>query len=181
MGIYSDGGTRAINRRVSPPPTCVTSPRLGLRWPHFPWPLHTAKPMVPHDYSASSGTNLWCVRVRALARACLNTDTSSHTATPFSAHIARPRHFSDMRPQAHVLLDMHACIRLYVGQRNNRTRAALSDKCRSTCGSGYGSELTRRGGGDHGQRQKRVWGAKALTKHQSPPSCTARPLPRCTK
>ena len=25
---------------------------------------------------------------------------------------------------------------------------------------GYGSELTRRGGGDHGQRQKRVWGAK---------------------
>ena len=113
------------------------------------------------------------VRVRALARACLNTDTSSHTATPFSAHIARPRHFSDMRPQAHVLLDMHACIRLYVGQRNNRTRAALSDKCRSTCGSGYGSELTRRGGGDHGQRQKRVWGAKALTKQQSPPSCTS--------
>merc|ERR1711935_1247303 len=27
------------------------------------------------------------------------------------------------------------------------------------CGSGYGSELTRRGGGDHGQRQKRVWEA----------------------
>merc|ERR1711935_807304 len=52
-------------------------------------------------------------------------------------------------------------------------RAALSDKCRSRCGGGYGSELTRRGGGDHGQRQKRVWGAKALTKHQSPPSCTS--------
>ena len=43
------------------------------------------------------------------------------------------------------------------------SRVALSDKCRSTCGSGYGSELTRRGGGDHGQRQKRVWGAKAPT------------------
>ena len=48
----------------------------------------------------------------------------------------------------------------YVEQRDNRSRAALSDKCRSTCGSGYGSELTRRGGGDHGQRLKRVWGAK---------------------
>eukprot|EP00964_Phaeocystis_antarctica_P093009 scaffold59922_cov49-Phaeocystis_antarctica.AAC.3 len=32
----------------------------------------------------------------------------------------------------------------------------------------YGSELTRCGGGDHAQRQKRVWGAK----HQAPPSCT---------
>eukprot|EP00964_Phaeocystis_antarctica_P041660 scaffold23827_cov63-Phaeocystis_antarctica.AAC.2 len=28
------------------------------------------------------------------------------------------------------------------GQRNNRTRAALPDKCQSTCGSRYGSELT---------------------------------------
>eukprot|EP00964_Phaeocystis_antarctica_P113914 scaffold77878_cov55-Phaeocystis_antarctica.AAC.3 len=31
-----------------------------------------------------------------------------------------------------------------------------------------GSELTRRASGDHGQRQKRGWGAK----QQSPPSCT---------
>eukprot|EP00964_Phaeocystis_antarctica_P076569 scaffold47353_cov60-Phaeocystis_antarctica.AAC.2 len=38
------------------------------------------------------------------------------------------------------------------------------------CGSGDGSELTRRGGGDHEQRQKWVWGAKHLA---SPPSCTS--------
>eukprot|EP00964_Phaeocystis_antarctica_P165441 scaffold145464_cov250-Phaeocystis_antarctica.AAC.1 len=35
---------------------------------------------------------------------------------------------------------------------------------------GMGSELTRRGGGDHEQRPKRVWGANEAA---SPPSCTS--------
>ena len=44
---------------------------------------------------------------------------------------------------------------------------------------GYGSELTRRGGGDHEQRPKRVWGAKALTKQHRPQAAQAAPpLPR---
>ena len=66
------------------------------------------------------------------------------------------------------------------GQRDNRSRVALSDKCRSTCGNmGMGSELTRRGGGDHEQRPKRVWGAKALTKQHRPQAAqAASPLPR---
>merc|ERR1712194_429413 len=58
--------------------------------------------------------------------------------------------------------------RLCAAARHNRSRVALSDKCRSTCGRGYGSELTRRGGGDHGHRQKRVWGST-----NRPPSCTS--------
>merc|ERR1712106_925941 len=47
-------------------------------------------------------------------------------------------------------------------ERDNRTMGPR----RSTCGCGYGSELTRdpratrRGGGDHEQIQKRVWGAQ---------------------
>merc|ERR1712194_330749 len=57
-------------------------------------------------------------------------------------------------------------------------RAALSDKCRSTCGSGYGSELTRRGGGDHGQRLKRVWGAKHYNEAPIAPKLHKR-LDRC--
>ena len=59
-------------------------------------------------------------------------------------------------------------------KRDNWTRAALSEKWER-----YGSEL-RRGGGDHEQRQKRVWGAKhyneaaiAAKLHKRPHRCRA--------
>eukprot|EP00964_Phaeocystis_antarctica_P092412 scaffold59449_cov42-Phaeocystis_antarctica.AAC.1 len=58
---------------------------------------------------------------------------------------------------------------------NNRTRAALSDKCRSSCGSGHRSELMGRGGGDHEQRQKRL-GERSTNRSQA--AHAASPLPR---
>eukprot|EP00964_Phaeocystis_antarctica_P065554 scaffold39564_cov54-Phaeocystis_antarctica.AAC.1 len=57
--------------------------------------------------------------------------------------------------------------------RNNRSRAALPDKCRSTCGS----ELTRRGG-DHGQRQKRDWGLGERSSNRPQAAQEASPPPR---
>merc|ERR1711935_1030381 len=52
------------------------------------------------------------------------------------------------------------------GKRLCAQSATTTGLRRSTCGCGYGSELTRdpratrRGGGDHEQIQKRVWGAQ---------------------
>merc|ERR1712153_191494 len=63
------------------------------------------------------------------------------------------------------------------GSAATEARAALSDKCRLTCESGYGSELTRRGGGDHEQRLKRVWGST----NRPQAAQAARPLPRRMK
>ena len=50
------------------------------------------------------------------------------------------------------------------GQCGNRTSSALSDKCRSTCGSGCGNEPTRRGGSDG-----KDTGGDHRPKHQSLP------------
>eukprot|EP00964_Phaeocystis_antarctica_P018606 scaffold10266_cov58-Phaeocystis_antarctica.AAC.1 len=63
--------------------------------------------------------------------------------------------------------------------RGNRSRAALSDKCRSTCGSGYGSELTRRGGGDHGTWAKTKEGLGSESTNEAPIAPQAARLDRC--
>merc|ERR1711935_583465 len=68
--------------------------------------------------------------------------------------------------------------RLGAAARQPKQGCAVRQVPIDMCGSGYGSELTGGGGGGHGQRLKRVWGAEALTKHQFAPKLHKR-LDRC--